>query len=361
MRKTIFTALVTLLVMLAVSCDNGLGANKLDDGMVTLSIRSDGPIDLPDVVTTGVTNNLPANVPTGISRSLTTANAQAKKAYVEVIFKSKDSTPLYYRAAGPYKVVTGGIDLKVKVKKDTGYNALILIGSDDGTLLATGQPKGTVDVSDDTTVTFYVNALKSNISPVTVTTGSVDPDFVIDTNGNWGSSVATIATNKFNNGPNDFKPCFLAPASSASGKDIKATLTIHGFGTFTADSVSFSGTGPAIFVKTAPTVTFTPVGSAPAITPSLITPAASSAIGTTGKIEFSFATTTAGQYEITFKIPVVGFATDVPGGLTWNIRGGTASALDFTGTGFEDAIALLVTDEDPDYSTISIGTPSWQP
>lgn len=342
MRKTILIALAALLVMLAASCDNsGFVAGER---LVTLSVKSDKPIGL---ATDG-----------GNSRSLTTANAQSEKAYVEVIFQDTDTsaTPRYWRAAGPYKETTGGIDLKVKVKTGKRYNALILIGSDDGTLLATGKPADAITVSTDSTVTFYVNALKSNISPVTV--GSVDPDFSIDTDGIWDSSFASTA-DKFKNGPGDTRPCFLAPADSTT--DLKATLTIHGFDDFTpSGGSSITGTGDNIFVKGIPKVTFTKIGSAPAITATDITPLINTAITTDGELKFNFKTTDSGQYEITFEFPVVGFAVDVPQGLTWHIRGGTASGLDFIGTGSEEAIALLVTD-DADMSTLSVGTPPWQP
>jgi len=339
MRKTFVAALVTLLVMLAVSCDN-IPTGQNGDGLVSLQIKSDRSIGLP---TDGTTDN---------SRSLTSANAKPKAAWVEVIFQDTDTsaTERYYREAGAY---SEPLELKVKVKKDKTYNAIILIGRNDGTLLATGKPATSVNVTADAPVTFQVNPLKSNISAVTAS--AVPSDFSIDATSAWANTVDTTAAAKFENGPGSLQPCFLAPVANG----IKASLTIHGFNTFN----SIAGTGTDIIVTDDPTVTFTPLGTAPAIaTPTFTYPASIPvAIGINGKLDFTFNTTGAGQYKITVDIPVRGFDAAKTTHLEWHIRGGITSGLDFTGTGTENAIALLVTDEDPTMSTLTVGTPTWQP
>jgi len=347
MRKTIFTALVTLLVMLAVvSCDNALGADKSEytaDGMVTLSINTGGSA-------VASTNN---------SRSLTSANSRSKAGWVEVIFKSTTTTE-YFRGEGSF---SENLTLKVPVKVDLAYDAIILIGRNDGTLLATGKTT-TGTITTATTVSFNVTPLKSNISAATVpadpgppSVAAVPPDFKIDATSVWASTVPTRADQKFENGPGSVQPCFLAPYNSGTSI-IKASLTVNGF-TDTGDSIKVTAT--PISVK------FIPLGSASTINPNITRPTTGNAIAPTAStdptLEFTFTTTTAGQYMITVDIPVRGFDQTKSDFREWHIRGGITppdqAELDFTGTDTKNAIALLVTDEDPNTIIITVGNPTW--
>ena len=360
MRKTICTALVTLLVMLAASCNTG---DKPDDGLVTLSIRSDRPIDLPDVVTASVTNSLPANVPQGISRSLTTTDAHSKAAYVEVIFKHTDGT--YFQKADYFDIANPLEDFKISVKGGT-YNtnqAIMLIGTMDGTLLATGVPSAGITVPTVTSITFNVTSLTSNISAVTIPAvasppapaaiPAIPPDFSIDNPVDTAFSGKTTATDKFVIPEVAGKhPCFQVPKDTT---DIEASLTINGL----TDSSS------NIIVSAVPTVKFLP--TSPTITYTITTPASTgSAIGTTKQLAFKFTTTGVGQYRITFDIPVYGFAEKgtaagkVPNGITWHIKGGTKPGWDVTGTDPEEGIALIVI-TNPDSYDVSVGLGTWTP
>jgi len=136
--------------------------------------------------------------------------------------------------------------------------------------------------------------------------------------------------------------------------DIAASLTITGFDEFEyppASTTMVPGTGSSIIITAAPTVTFAPIGS-PAITGFALTAPTSFpvAIGVTGKIAFKFTSHDEGKYKVTFDIPVAGFSTAASAAGTvpvvWHIKGGIASGLDFTGTGSENAAALMVIDPD---------------
>jgi len=312
MRKTIFTALVTLLVMLAVvSCDNTLGADKsvyTDDGLVALTI------------TTGEAGNI---------RSLTAALAHEQATYVEVIFKS-GSPVKYYRSEGFYS--EGGLNLTVHVPADTynSSNAVMLIGrKSDATLLATGYPTAAVTVPTNLSIKFTVTSLTADISAKTLASSSFKIENLTGT-----PTTTPAITTAYLDGTNIFDEtnassvCFQVPPSTTN---IGASLTIGGL----------TNTGANIFVipkaiATDPEpakIKFIGIGSAPVITPTLSAPLTEAAVGATGKnISFIFSSTTVGKYIITFDVPVVGFSSEVstPTGTPareWHIRGGTNSNL----------------------------------
>jgi hypothetical protein len=325
MRKTIFTALVTLLVMLAVvSCDSSLTGEN-GDGLVTLSVNT-GDI-------------------AGISRSITDTQAKKEANFVEVIFEGSDS--VYYRAAG-YQ----GAKLKVKVPAGTydNTNTLILIGKKgDGTLLAFGTATNAVTVGganpSDPTINLTATSIETKISAAAGT------NFVITTTNI--NAVNTAFTTEINNGilfdDDATSSCFQVPTGviAATYTDgIKVTLGLT--------TANFSVLGDRIIVQASSTpVKFTPItGDSPAINPitGSVKPVAAGDFSS-GAIEFAFNTTTdEGKYSITFDFPVVGYDNTVVVGtgtepLTWHIRGGTEPGYDFGGTkdAINDTVPLRVT------------------
>jgi hypothetical protein len=331
MRKTIFTALVTLLVMLAVvSCDSSLtvpGAGKAEyteDGerLVTLKVNTLG---------------------TAGNRSLTNGYAKDAADYMEVIFTKNGK---YYRAGGSLTslsvtIPTGTYDVT---------DAIMLIGrAKDKLLLATGELAASTPVTKTTpTIGFTVTSLNTNLALSGTTS------FVIDESS--GTPAINVISGKFtesgitkegvwNGGTLD---CFQVPTSTAG---ISASLTISGFKNTTAivnvasgNKVEFTqeyGTTADISDPTGVTFAFgtgtpVPVGS--------------------GRISFNFTTSTVGGYKISFEIPVQGFGTAAKG-LVWNICGGTKGGQDFVGSEENSVMLIVVAEPAPTLVTIPITDP----
>lgn len=372
MRKTIVTALVILLVMLAVSCDNipGLKSADTEDGFVTLSIN------------TGET--------AGNSRSLTEALAKDNGHSVEIIFRNGTAP-----STGPFtytrKEAMFGqtVHMKIKVGTYGKDDAIVLVGKHNGsgndyTLLGTGTVTSvnSADVSGDSTfnITSTTTGLTFTLTPLEtdLTAGASDAasagDAVFKIHEDTGSpkiedndAFAGLTAQ----GKNENVAWFQVPMSTSN---IKASLTITGF----------EDTGSVIFRKDSVSlpVKFTHLSANPlavTVANSLanpITPAVDAEIDG----EFSFYFTTPAvlpdhyeQYLITFDIPVYVYGLFVPevpavppntpnpgdpgspavpaqnpglaGAHNWHIRGGTTpDEADFTGNG-NDAVALIVSEE----------------
>ena len=337
MRKTILTALVTLLVLLAVvSCENFTGEKPeyTADGkrLVTLNVKVGR---------------------TAGDRALTNDLAHEEADFMEVILKSGTR---YYRAEGLLAQT-----IKIRIPADTYNkdNAVLLIGrASDDTLLAVGTLAVPVNVTSNTTLTFSIKSLTTAL--YAGGTGLNVPTFVIDeTSGtpainsaDGGKFAGKTANSTFVDGKTT---CFQVPTSTV---DIMATLTISGFNDNTAnDSLVLAGDKDVIFTPkdTVETITFDPA-----------TDAAVTFTDGTCKIGLTFETAGFGGYIITFKIPVVGFAKWISEATTpglgnqkiWNIRGGTIPAPNgyqpIIGTG-EEGIALLVTPNAYKLVTATIG------
>jgi len=152
MRKTI--VIVTLLVMLAVSCENGSVAEKAEyteDGqrLVTLKVNTGG---------------------TAGGRSLTNALVKEKANYMEVIFKRGIK---FYRATGS---VFEQLSITIPAGEYTTSEAIMLIGRvSDKTLLATGALSAGVNVqTNNQEITFLVAILNTNTSTEGTTKFTID-------------------------------------------------------------------------------------------------------------------------------------------------------------------------------------------
>jgi hypothetical protein len=322
MRKTIVTALVVLLVMLAiVSCDSFSalpGAEKPEytvDGerLVTVRVNISG---------------------TSGGRSLTGPLAKQEANYMEVIFRRGTK---YYRAVGS---VNDSLPIRIPAGEYSPTDAIMLIGRlSDHRLLATGALSATKDVQSTntttSTITFSVVSLTANIS----TTGTAFK--IKEDSGNPKINIQTgfTTTDITKQGLIDDLPCFQVPTEI---EDIEASLAITGF----------ASTGTIITVTGAPIITFAPTEATgmdalsatffdsdgdPATFPA--------AIGTDGTIRFKFTTgDDGGQYKVTFNIPVVGFSGTavIPGRITWEIHGGTNTGIDYIGTEGGSGFKLLV-------------------
>jgi len=340
MKKTIITAFVVLLVMLAfVTCDGFItepGAEKAEytaDGqkLVTLKVNISGTA--------------------GNSRSLSDLIARGAANYAEVIFRQNlASDPIndppvykYYRGQGFFRLP---ITVKVPVQVYDEGEAIILIGRRIGTdtqLLATGIVTGGCDLPDllanatssTITVSFTVTSLVADL-----TADASTPAFTIDPT----SLTDTTFTDYLNLGSfnDDEDLCFLVPINETA---ISATLAIDGFSdtndkiivTSIDDIVIFTEQDSSMSAISSSDITITsldlsPSGGAPIV----------NTLNSSGELTFEFATSTAGLYIITFNIPVVGFAKYVPvAGTTpsttpglenqiiWYIRGGTSSGAAF--------------------------------
>lgn len=311
MRKTIFTALVTLLVLLAVvSCDsfNGEKPEYTADGqrLVTLKVNADGIAG---------------------SRSLTDTLAKAKADYAEVIFKKGTN---YYRAAD----YLGTISIKIPVNTYAANDAIILIGRRDGTLLATGAlATGSLNVTASTpSVTFDVNSLETALNADAAT-----PSFDINASDVPFTNIITTF---------EGDPYFRVKTGTAQ---IRATLTIDGF-TGTDTNIKYDST-------TGAEVKFAKIGNAPLITvaPTDITV---TFVSGAGVIAFEFATTTEGKYAISFEIPVKGFDETKADHLPWKILSGLKAGTDIDG-GESNGVALLVLDSDEEFANVEVTTGGW--
>jgi hypothetical protein len=368
MRKTIVTALVTLLVMLAVvSCDSFItGEKPTADGLVTLSIS-----------TGGTASN---------SRSINLDIAKEERDYVEVIFRKAipkvdpsdpDEPQLYdyYRTEGVY-----GSPLSIKVPTGTykKEDAIVLagknLGATDKRLLGTGlvtvvtttvggsatdTPIGATDTftigSTTTSITFTAHAL---VADLTAPGTDTDPRAfaIIETSGTPAANM-TKFVGKTGNAQSSSNIWYQVPQETSG---IKATLTIGGFDDTgvliarngTTGLVTFVGPDAENHPITVTSVSFAADGD-PVDTdlPSYGT------IGD-GVININFSTVTPGtggftapaddhigQYMVTFNIPVVGYATGISSSaITWHIRGGVIPGYDFENDK-HDSIALLVVKE----------------
>ena len=353
MKKTILTALVVLLVMLAfASCDNIItepGAEKpgytyTADGQkfVTVSIKTGGTA--------------------GSSRSLSNAIARGAADYVEVIFKEEvppvapatDSTYNYYKAEGNLNTT---LTILLPVKTYNSSNSVMLIGrNSDKTLLATGTIDGPVDLSKGISeITFTVTSLNVNL---TAGGGS----FTITNKAALGAFKDDTENGVFYNS----STCFLVPQSSG----IMASLTISGFGDAgdnileKVDSTTFNPLTSLTFNKY--------TNGTPASTSDIdviyLSPAT---ISSSGGCEISFVLDTdtnsaEGYYAIYFEIPVIGLNTiaipvitsnPIGAGLTWYIRGGTnLNAADSTGNAGA-GVALRVATNVAEGTSTSISIP----
>ena len=322
MRKTIVT--VTLLVMLAVSCEIGSVAEKAEyteDGqrLVTVKVNIDGTMSN--------------------SRSLSNASAKTEKDFVEVIFKKGDA---YYRAQGYYGE---SLSIKLPKAKYPVTDAVILIGkknTDDYTLLAIGTLSGTLPLdltsSTPSTITFSV---ASGLTAA-LNADADSPAFVIADIGFWGATSAGISKE----GKYGTQPSFQVPISSTT--PVAASLSISGF-----------PTDPTITLDTTDSpITYTARDSAATITAGAVTLESTPPAGTK-KINLAFTTaTTGGDYIITFKFPVA-FNTDDKG-LPWVIRGGTKkNAADASGTTNEGILLAVLASPYEELVDHTVGSPNW--
>jgi hypothetical protein len=360
MKKTIVTALVALLVMLAVSCD-GIPGQKPEydaDGqeLVTLS------------VSVGETEG---------SRSLIKATAQEEGNYVEVIFRRKNfpsaGVNTYYRAEAVKNTT-----ILIKIPADTYAidDAIVLYGTQGNkTLLATGvvtgvtgstfTPNTSFVINTSTTkITFTLTALEADISP------SATTSFVIVNDSGSPAIEDTLfdnntTVNVSNAGVQE--KWFQLPYGS---DDIEAILTINGLDvTGASKNIIRSGTDSDSVKFMGPDGTNHPINPTVTFGADLPTPTPV-ALGTvaTGVINLKFTTkfspapslTHNGQYMIILDIPVVGFAKYVPevvspptpavnpslsAAITWHIRGGIVpSQYDHT-KNENEGIPLLVLHE----------------
>ena len=165
MKKTIITALIALLIVLAfASCEGFFSEPGAEQTQYTYT--EDGEQLVTVKVNTGGTAG---------SRSLTDALARSEAIYVEVIFKYTDpdtTDTTYYRADGYYgptlkvKIPVASYDPADNIDNPFGNDAIILIGKkSDGTLLATGVLDASYLVVDDTIdkVEFTVESLTADI------------------------------------------------------------------------------------------------------------------------------------------------------------------------------------------------------
>ena len=331
MRKTIVTALVVLLVMLA-SCDSVLGVPGSDKAGYTANGQ--------ELVNLSISIGENA----GSSRTLSAANNVAgEKDFVEVIFT--DGTT-FYRATGWY-----GTTLSIKLPKITYpvANAIAFIGKKNGaadyTLLAVGKLGGPLDTTIATSATFTSTPLTAALNADAT---SPSPAFAITEStisGVTGWSDTGISKKGLISG---IEPCFQVPRNHAG---IKATLTIGGLST--SPDLGLKGTG-------IPSATFT--GSTPLPTVTTFD-ADDISFGTTCVYNFTFTTvpvTADASFIITFKIPVAFVLSSTvkdAAGLDWIIRGGTTlNAGDSVGNRNEGV--LLAVSTSPSTESVTITIPS---
>jgi len=325
MRKVFVLAFVALLVMLAVSCDS---FNVLPGGEKPEYTADGERLVTVKINTSGIAGN----------RSLTNGFAKEQANYMEVIFEKNGK---YYRASGPLSA-TMPLSITIPTGTYADDKAVMLIGrARDKTLLATGKLSTApliVTAADTSSIGFTVLSLNTDIY-------AGEDGFTIDEDTGRSSAAATtddkpITDTDFADltasGTYEGLDCFQVPTSTFK---IKAILEF---------SKGFENTGSMIYVTSdANAVKFTkitdPTAAAPTAT--IVTPAAiPGAIGTSNKIEFLFdSPSAAGEYTITFAIPVVGFGTGAKG-ITWTIRGGTNEGPDFVGTE-EGSVVIIVATE----------------
>jgi len=341
MKKTIITALIALLIVLAfASCDGIItepGAEKPEANKPVYTYTADGQKMVTVKINIGGT--------AGNSRSLTNTFAKGAANYVEVIFKDTDGK--FYKKDGD---LGDPLTVSVLVQQYMPSDAIILIGKRTGTspsdydytLLATGtiEDSNGVDLTKGfSEITFKVTSLDVNLTTVNgnfeITNTWLGEFKYIDDSS--GSDVVVNHTDKgrFLNGAS----CFLVPKNN----DITAKLSITGF----------ENTGNNIFVKlksdfSSDTTGFlkfnkydATTGAVSAVTteieqnwiiPNIASLSSPSASPPSSAITFGIKTITNGFYTINFDIPVIGLnsvgrpvTTSDPTveGLTWKIRGGT--------------------------------------
>jgi len=318
MRKTIVTALIALMVMLALaSCDNGI-TGQSDDGLATVKVITSGLAD---------------------SRSLVSTDAKSNSTYMEVIFRNGSD---YYYASD---FIGSTISLKVKVGTySTGgaNDAIILIGRSDGTLLATGKLDG-----GTATVGTGSNSIAFTAVPLFA---ALNADATSSAFAIVEASAGTGFTGYTDKGSflGDDGVCFQVKNGTA---DIEASLTVGGFGATGGDIKIVDVTSP---------VTFTEVGATanPITIVGNYSHAAGASLGTTGKFSFKFTSVGTSYYKITFDIPVKGFDSANTNLRTWHIKGGIKSGIDLTGDINNNAVALAVVSSPASYGTVTPTTPA---
>jgi len=347
MRKTIVAALVTLLVVLAVSCGDFLTVPEGEKPEYT----ADGKKLVNLKVKIGGSAN---------SRALSDTLAKAEANYIEVIFKSGND---YFQTDGLRDQV---LSLRLPADDYDETNSILLVGNkssgDIYTLLAVGTPKddsGQLKGKSGNTFTieFGVTSLTADLYAGGTPTFSITSDFSSGTGGlNKPAFVGQTKDGTFHDG---LTTCFQVPTSISSATPITAKLEIHGFGATT------TGTTGTIVSAGDNAVTFTEVGNnliGDDIDPTDITFGIASGTGTIG---FSFETgANKANYVITFDIPVVGLAasgTGLENAKTWHINGGTKPGIrnyqNATGGG-QEGVALLVTPSPYKLVNISVN-PVW--
>lgn len=278
----------------------------------------------------------------GTNRSLTDGLAKAGTNYIEVIFCDTAVSPIkYYRTSG-YKGLT--IKLAVPAGNYGSGNAIMLAGrNNDKTLLATGVITATIEESapltpipgavinsDTISVTFTLTSLTAALNA-----DATSPSFVItdlgSTYGTGGDFDVAPNDNTFK-GRYDDKPCFQLPTDDS---EIEAELTIGGF----------SATGSKIYIKGTSSTTINNLGGGTKSLGGNITNANNTLVGT-GVFNFDLTTSTNPATDVMFfSVPVVGMSTtDIPGVITWFIRGGLdTESEDFDG-GNSAGIVISVAD-----------------
>jgi hypothetical protein len=319
MKKALLGTFVTLLVMAAlVSCDDvigGLGGEKAE-------YTPDGK----RLVEVSIVNNM--------GRSITNQFAKDAANYMEVIFKDGGT---YYQASG---FMALPLKIKIPAKTYPTTDAILLLGrSNDKTLLATGMLSAAANATvPNPTFTFAVVAVGVDLR------AGVASSFAID------ESTVTAFLGKTMNGKYSGETCFQVPLNITT---VGASLTFSGFELPDPPSTA-PASGPNVFMSGISKITFTEIQTGlPTIGPiTTVSPLTGATLGTTGKVGFSFPTTTAGVYAVYFEIGVVGFATTgVPDAIKWNLRGGTADGLDLGLTQTKAEGVVIVVTSNPDGET----------
>jgi len=319
MRKTIVTALIALMIMLAfASCDNPMSAKESEDGMATVKVVTGGLAD---------------------SRSLVSTAAKDNSTFMEVIFKNGSD---YYYASD---FIGSTISLRVKVGTYTtgGTNdAIILIGRSDGTLLATGRLNG-----GTANVTTGSNSIAFTAVPLSAALNADAASSAFAIVGGTAGTGFSAYTDK-GSFIGDDGVCFQVKDNTAN---IEASLTVGGF--------AATGTAIKIVNVTSP-VTFTEVGGTtnPITVVGSYSPGAGDPLGISGEFSFKFTSVGESYYKITFDIPVKGFDDTKTYLRTWHIKGGIKSGIDLTGDINNNAVALAVLSSPASYGTVTPTTPA---
>ena len=356
MKKTIITALIALLVVLAfAACDGIINESRAEKASYTYT--EDGQKMVNVKIRTG-----------GTSRALTDELAKASANYMEVIFKGSGTKEdaRYFRTEGLFKST---LSINIPAIKYDENNAILLVGrrnsaGDDLTLLATGYT--TDNASTTTEITFTLKPLKAELCPGKPAPNA--PTFKInqlsgkDFDHTTDRIVAYVFAGVFENlvssgtytdSIGDNIPCFQVPYTVY---DIEATLTINNFFSGATSGINIVQT--TVNGSTTPIVKFNNVVGTSADIDVNDSDVDVDFDSNSCTIDFKFDAPNQGDYIITFTLPVVGFIVyddSIPASIkglglqnqrTWNIRGGTLGpstikAQPDTGTG-EIGVMLAV-------------------